>query len=316
MLVLLAACSLWPSAQAFDLQGHRGGRGLLPENTLAAFENALALGVTTLELDIGITADGVAVVHHDAALNPATTRDAQGRWLKERGPLLRALTLSQLQAYDVGRIDPASSYAREFPQQQPRDGQRIPTLAAVLQLVKDRGADSVRFDIETKVFPQWPDATATPEVFVDTLLRTLREAGMQDRVMVQSFDWRTLKLLQQRAPGMPTMYLTLETARANRVRDPAWTAGMLWRDHASTAHMVKAAGGTIWAPNFDSIDAAAVKAGQALGLQVIPWTVNDTADMERLIQWGVDGLISDYPDRLRAALQRTGKPLPAAFPAR
>ncbi len=272
--------------------------------------------MSTLELDVGITADGVAVVHHDAALNPATTRDAQGRWLKERGPLLRSLTLAQLQAYDVGRVDPASSYAREFPDQQSRDGQKIPTLASVLQLVKERGAEGVRFDIETKVFPQWPDATATPEVFVDTLLRALREAGMQDRVMGQSFDWRTLKLLQQRVPGLPTVYLTLESGNTNRVRDPAWTAGMLWRDHASTAHMVKAAGGTVWSPNFESIDAAAVKAGQALGLQVIPWTVNAPADMDRLIQWGVDGIISDYPDRLRTALQRAGKPLPPAFPGR
>jgi glycerophosphoryl diester phosphodiesterase len=298
-------------AQAFDLQAHRGGRGLLPENTLAAFEHALRLGVDTLELDIAITADGIPVISHDPALHPALTRDAQGRWIKEGGPLIRTLTLAQLQAYDVGRMDPSSEYARGFAQQQPRDGQRIPTLAALFALVRERGADKVRFDIETKIFPDRPHATLEPSEFLDILLPVIQQAGMTERVMIQSFDWRSLRLVQQRAPAIETVYLTMEYARANNVRDPLWTAGMLWRDHASTAHMVKASAGTTWAPNFNHIDAAKVKAAQQLGLKVIPWTVNEPADMDRLIGWGVDGLITDYPDRLRAAMQRAGLPLPA-----
>ena len=104
---------------AFDLQAHRGCRGLLPENTLAGFEHALRLGVTTLELDIAITADGVPVISHDPALNPAITRDAKGQWLTERGPLIRSLSLAQVQSYDVGRINPSSRYARDFPNQEP-----------------------------------------------------------------------------------------------------------------------------------------------------------------------------------------------------
>ena len=293
-------------AHAFDLQSHRGARGLLPENTLAAFQRALELGVDTLELDIAITADAIPVISHEPALHPALTRDTQGQWIRAPAPLIRSLTLAQLRQYDVGRLDPSNEYARQFREQQPRDGQRIPTLAELFQLVRDLGADKVKFDIETKVFPDRPDATVAPQEFVDILLKAIQQAGMTHRVMIQSFDWRTLRMIQQREPSIETVYLTMEFARANNVRDSNWTAGMSWRDHASTAHMVKASGGATWSPNFNHVDASKVKLAQQLGLKVIPWTVNEPADMDRLIDWGVDGIISDYPDRLRAAMQRAG----------
>ena len=309
-LMLIVTLLLMPSAWAFDLQGHRGARGLMPENTLAAFEHALRLGVSTLELDIAITADGMPVVSHDAALNPAITRDSSGQWIKGKGPLIHALTLEQLQTFDVGRVDPASSYARSLPDQQAQDGQRVPTLASVFALVRRLGADTVRFDMETKIAPNRPADTPDVAAFVDTVLQAIRAAGVTKRVMIQSFDWRSLRLIQQLEPAIETVYLTTESARSNNVRDSAWTAGMLWRDHASTAHMVKASGGTTWSPNFNQIDAQAVKRAQQLGLKVIPWTVNDPSDMDRLIGWGVDGIISDYPDRLRDAMRRAGLPLP------
>jgi glycerophosphoryl diester phosphodiesterase len=312
--LLLATLPLLASAaQAFDLQAHRGGRGLRPENTLAAFENALAMGVTTLELDIAITADGVPGVSHDPHLNPAFTRDAKGQWLTGAGPLIRTLTLEQVQSYDVGRLNPAHNYGKAFAEQQAQDGQRIPTLAALFRRVKELGADDVQFDIETKVFPNRPADTLPPEDFVKALLAVVREAGMVRRVMVQSFDWRTLKLVQAMEPGMRTVYLTLQSRNTNNVEDPAWTGGMLVRDHASVAHMVKAAGGPIWSPNFNNIDAEAVQRAQQLGLKVLPWTVNESADMRRLIDWGVDGIISDRPDRLREVMRERGMVLPAGI---
>jgi glycerophosphoryl diester phosphodiesterase len=310
ILALAAALGLAAPASAFDLQAHRGGRGLRPENTLAAFENALRLGVTTLELDIAITADGIPVISHEPALVPATARDADGRWLTAPGPLIRTLTLAELQRYDVGRLDPANPYSRPFAGQQAQDGQRIPTLASLFALVKRLGADEVQFDIETKVFPNRPDDTLAPDAFVATLLPVIREAGLTKRVMIQSFDWRTLALVQRQEPAIRTVYLTTQGRSSDNVADPAWTGGLLRRDFASVAHMVKAAGGAVWAPNAANIDADAVKAAQALGLKVIPWTVNQPADLRRLLDWGVDGLITDYPDRLREAMRERGLPLP------
>lgn len=305
LLALLAG-----AAGAFDLQGHRGARGLEPENTLPAFARALDLGVSTLELDVGVTADGVVVVSHDPALNPAITRDASGRWLAGRGPRLSTLGFAQLQAYDVGRIDPETPYARTFAQQQPRDGARIPSLAQVFALAAERGAP-VRFNIETKLSPKQPDATVSVEAMTDAVLQAVDQAGLADRVTIQSFDWRSLQRVQQRAPHIPTAYLT-----SSNVKDPAWTAGLRPEDHGSVPRLVKAAGGATWAPGMGTLSEALVKEAQALGLRVVPWTVNEPADMERLVDWGVDGLITDYPDRLRAVLQRRGMPLPAPAPAR
>ena len=312
LLLCLTAIGLATTARAFDLQGHRGTRGHRPENTMAAFERALEIGVTTLEMDAAITADGVVVISHDPYLNPAITRDASGTFLVGNGPLIRTLTLAELQAYDIGRHDPSSSYGRQFPDQESRDGERLPTLAAVFARVKALGADNVRFDIETKVFPTRPADTLAPEPFVRALLAVIRDAGMTGRVMIQSFDWRTLALVQQLEPGMETVYLTARSRNFDTLDGGTWTAGRLLRDYASAAHMVKAAGGTIWSPNFNNLSSQAeVKTAQELGLKVIPWTVNNPADADRLIGWGVDGLISDYPDRLREVMARRGMALPA-----
>jgi glycerophosphoryl diester phosphodiesterase len=294
----------------FDLQGHRGCRGLLPENTLAAFDHALSIGVNTLEMDVAITSDGVAVLSHDPHLFPDITRDAQGRWLAERGPLIKDLTLAELQRYDVGRTRPGSTNARNFPEQQGLDGERIPTLASVFERVRQRGAHHVQFDIETKIFPMHPGYTRGPAEMVDIMLKVIHEAGMAQRVMIQSFDWRTLQLLRITEPRIRTVYLTVQSNSGDTLADGLWTNGMLLKDHASVAAMVKASGGHVWSPNFNNVTSERVREAQALGLQVIPWTVNQPADMLRLIDMGVDGLISDYPNRLRAAMANRGLPLP------
>lgn len=303
-LVLSTALAL--PALGFDLQGHRGARGLAPENTLPAFERALALGVTTLELDVGLTADGAVVVSHDPALNPAITRDASGQWLPARGPLLRSLALAQLRSYDVGRIRPDSDYGKTFASQQGRDGVRIPTLEEVFALARQQGADAIRYNIETKLDPGRPQDTASPQELVQALLQVVREAGVADRVTVQSFDWRSLKLVQQLAPEIPTACLTIRTLRSDNLRDGTWTAGLLLADHGSVPRLVKAAGCRIWSPNAGALTEALLREAQGLGLQVVPWTVNETGPMEKLVGWGVNGLITDYPDRLQAVLRSRG----------
>ncbi len=302
-------------ASAFDLQGHRGARGLAPENTLAGFERALAIGVDTLELDIALSADGVPVIVHDPFLPPDMTRDASGEWLAAPTPLIHRLTLAELQTYDLGRARAGSATARSFPQQQARDGERLPTLAQLFERVRALGAGQLRFNIETKLNPDRPQDTAAPQEFINAILAVVRQASMERRVTLQSFDWRTLQLAQQQAPAIPTAYLTIKSRNADNTATPAWTAGLQREDHASVPHMVKAAGGAIWSPNHASLDEAAVRQAQQLGLRVIPWTVNEAADMRRLIGWRVDGLITDYPDRARAVMQASGIDLPSPVKA-
>jgi glycerophosphoryl diester phosphodiesterase len=319
-LLLVAAVLQTAIAQAFDLQGHRGARGLAPENTLAGFEVALAVGVQTLELDVGLSRDDVLVVAHDRTLSPDLTRDADGRWLASAGPSLRSLDFAALQVYDVGRIRPGSAYAAAYPAQRPVDGARIPSLDQVFERVAALGAHAVRFNIETKLSPLAPAQTADPGTFARRLVETLRRHKMADRSTVQSFDWRTLREVQRIAPDIATAYLSVQQSGFDTIRaaDPAgspWTAGLRHSEHGSVARMVLAAGGRIWSPNAADLDAGRVAEARALGLKVLPWTVNDPVQMGRLMDWGVDGLITDRPDLLREVMAARGVALPPRVPA-
>lgn len=309
-------------ARAFDLQGHRGARGLLPENSLPAFEKALALGVTTLELDTVMTADGVVVVHHDRRLMPERTRDAAGDWLEEEdaAPLI-GLTEAELAAYDIGHARPGSRVARRYPEQQGLDGVAIPTLAEVLARAEALSGGRIRYNIETKITPLSPDDSAEPAAFAAALVETIRAAGVAGRAAVQSFDWRSLLRVQEIAPEIETVYLTAEQSWLDNLgrgaRQPSpWLGGLAidWSE-VTPAAAVKAAGGAVWSPYYRDLKEQDLREAQALGLRVVVWTVNDPGDMASLIDLGVDGIITDYPDRARRVMEQKEMPLPPAFPA-
>jgi glycerophosphoryl diester phosphodiesterase len=272
--------------RSLGIQGHRGARALFPENTLEGFLAAAALGVEAFELDVGMTADGVVVVSHDPALNPDITRDVSGAWLTRTGPTIHSLTYAELYSYDVGRIRPASRTSFRFPDQAPHDGVRIPTLAAVLTALPN-----VRFTIEVKTDPAHPDATAPPHVLSDAALAIIDAAGAATRVIVESFDWRVQRHVGRVRADLRLAWLT----RAETVRDATlWWDGVT--DVRSVPACVAAEGGPIWAPDHSDLTEAQVHEAHALGLLVLPWTVNRPPDISRLIGWGVDGLISDRPD--------------------
>jgi glycerophosphoryl diester phosphodiesterase len=306
------------AANAFDLQGHRGARGLAPENTLEAFATALKIGVTTLELDLAMTRDGVLVVSHDSLLNPDHTRGPDGNFLLAQGPAIRSLTLDEVKRYDVGRLRPGTAYAATFPQQRGIDGARIPTLAEVFDLVQRKGADHVRFNIETKLTPISGADAPDPETFAAAFAAAVREAGLTARATIQSFDWRTLVVMRRIAPEIERVCLTMDggtgdTLQRGRPGASPWTAGFDIDDvGGSTPRLVSAAGCTVWSPVFREVTPDAMAEAKSLGIKVIPWTVNERADMARLIALGVDGLITDYPDRLRALMAEKDMPLPPA----
>jgi glycerophosphoryl diester phosphodiesterase len=307
------------AAAGLDLQGHRGARGLLPENTLPAFAQALAIGVTTLELDTAVTADGVTVVSHDSTLNPDITRDAGGHWLARDDLAIHDMSFAELQQYDVGRIRPHSAYARRFSGQQAVDGARMPKLADVFALARRAGNDRVRFNIETKISPGHAQRTLPPEAFARALIALVREEKLESRVTIQSFDWRTLQVVQREAPQIATAYLTAQQSWQDNIRagdkSSPWTAGLHVSAYGgSLPRLVKAAGGAVWSPYYGEVTREVVQEAQRLGLKVVVWTVNDPRDIERMIDYGVDGVISDYPDRLRSVAAGRGLPLPAPSP--
>jgi glycerophosphoryl diester phosphodiesterase len=306
-------------AQAFDLQGHRGARGLAPENTLPGFARTLGIGVTTLETDIAVSRDGVLLISHDPALNPDITRGPDGQFLNARGPVIWHTDLAELQRYDVGRLKPGTRYAAQFPEQKPHDGARLPTLEELFALVRKSGDPQLRLALEIKVRPDAPDETMAPEPFARKLVEAVRAAGLAPRTTILSFDWRALQTVQKLAPEIGTVYLTIQQRNfdnigAGQPGASPWTAGFGHGEHGSVPKMIHAAGGRIWSCWFGDLDAAKVKEAQALGLQVLAWTVNTPRDIERMLDLGVDGLVSDRPDLVREAMARRGVPLPKATP--
>ena len=285
------------------LIGHRGAAGLAPENTLAAFRQACEIGVDAVELDVFLTADQKIVVHHDYTLKPEIARTADDKWIKAGSDLaINALTLAQLKQYDVGRLKPNTRYASRYPEQQPVDGQRIPTLREVVSLIKKQCGPATQLWIEIKTSPEKPDLTPSPEVVANAVVNIVRKEKISARVFMLSFDWRVLVHVQKIAPGIPTVYLSLIGTSLNNIKPgqpgiSPWTAGIDIDDYkGSIPQAVKAAGGRYWAQYYKQLTAEDLKVAHKLGIQVFVWTVDSTREMVRLIEMGVDGIITNRPD--------------------
>lgn len=321
----------------FDAQGHRGARGLAPANTLPAFRAALATGVTTLEMDLRLSADGVLMVHHDARLDPRRTRGPDDAWIEPPGPRLSALTAAEIARYDIGRARPGGEVARRFPDQRPADGARVPRLSEALALGERLSGGRVRYSLETKLRPDAPGGTPDPAAFAKAVLGAARVAGVTARTTVQSFDWRTLREVRARDPVPAIAFLTAERSRFDTVErgeagTSPWTAGYdVDAYNASLPAAIHAAAAAfagaepdappppvervIWAPNYRDLRPPQLDEAHRRGLHVVVWTVNDPGDMASLIDLGVDGIVTDYPERLRRVMREKDMELPAAYPA-
>ena len=288
------------AAAGVELHGHRGARGLLPENSIVGFREAIRLGVDCIETDIGMSRDGALVIHHDRALNPDLAR-RDGQWI-DAPVLLRALTAKELAVYDIGHIKPGTKYARKFAAQRPIDDTSIPLLRDLLAMPELASVPKVCLNLEIKTSPLAPDETETPERIATALVALVDKAGFRTRVRIQSFDWRNLIHLRRIAPDIPLGFLTAEEPwldnleRGRRGASP-WLGGAdLDAFDGSVPRLVRHLGGAYWAPYHRRITDADVAAAHAEGLRVMAWTVNDGADMRRLLEAGVDGLITDFPD--------------------
>jgi glycerophosphoryl diester phosphodiesterase len=300
----------------FELSGHRGARGLRPENTLPAFSKALSIGVSTLEMDAAVTRDGVVVISHDPFLDPNITRAPDGKWIEGRRRLIKDMTLEQLQTYDVGRIRPGTDYAKQFSSQVPVDGTRIPTLSAVIELVRTWQPGDVVLSIEPKFDPtDETKPTLDREPLVRAVIEVLREAKFVQRSNIQSFDWALLQIVQRIAPEFVIVYNTTgrpgdDTIGWRAVARSKWTGDFDVNRYKSVVHAIKAAGGKYWSVDSWDLDATQVKTAHELGIRVAVWTVNEPEEMAKFIDMGVDGIITDYPDRLRKVLLEKGITVP------
>lgn len=265
----------------FDKEGHRGCRGLMPENTIPAMKKAIDLGVTTLEMDVVITKDKQVILSHDAYLNHRFSLTPEGRdFTKEDEPryVLYKMDYAEIRKFDVG-----SKGNPGFPRQQ-RIKAYKPLLSEVIDTVEQyaalKSADLPRYNIETKSAEghdgEWQPA---PEEFVDLLVAVLEEKKITSRVVIQSFDKRTLQVLHRKYPDIKTSYLVGE-------------------DKQGLDSNLAVLGFTpfIYSPHYKLVNAQLVQSCKEKGLKLIPWTPNTAEEIAQLKALGVDGIITDYPD--------------------
>jgi glycerophosphoryl diester phosphodiesterase len=330
-----------------EVYAHRGVRSFAPENTLPAYEAALKIGADWVDMDVVLTKDGEVLVSHDPVLNPNLVRDTSGKFLAEKLETLRKasaetqaeytrkytvknLTLGELRRFDVGRLNRESEYSKYFPEQVAMDGTRMPTLSEVIQLVKKIAGNKVGFQIEMKTDPAHPEYSADPGVFAKALYGVLKKEGISERTEIQAFDFRCLYELQRLDKRLKTAYLTSrENERGGPddfySADPAiaglWTGGKLVKDYGgSIPKMVKALGGYAWEPEDFELNEESLRQARELGLKVVVWswpeqqgTAFDSKTVERMIHWGVDGIITDDPGHLNSMLAARGFSTPLRY---
>ena len=322
-----------PQKTQFDLQAHRGGIGMTTEESLPGFAKALRLGVSTLELDTHITKDDKVVVNHDRQISAKKCQDTAPAFPGDPmypyvGKYIKDLTLAEIKTMDCGY-----QQLPGFPEQEQVKGWRMAELKDVLNLVKDYRANQVKLNVETKVEAGAPEQTAPREQFVRRVYEEIHASGIERQVTIQSFDWGALKLMHTFAPTWPLVALTnYDFLQVGRPGASPWLGGIDADDYggdfvraAATVPGVRALSpnygfpqsGKVGDPDFRFYsDRTMVEEAHARGLKVIPWTCDDPATVEALMDMGVDGIITNYPNHVRHIMADRGMPLPRPYEPR
>jgi glycerophosphoryl diester phosphodiesterase len=303
----------------FDLEAHRGGRDVRPENTLYSYAYAIELGATSIECDMQLTKDGQIVMSHNPILNSDITRDENGNYIENNKYDIRLMTVDELKKFDVGVMDPnCGEYYDLHGKTQFTYDAKIPTLEELMQLIQSYGDKNIVLNIETKSYPDPVSAgyknNADPKKFVEVFNNIVKKYDMEDRVVLQSFDWQTLIEMKKLNPNISTSALwqeqpswgrDSESLRRYEKKKSPWLGGLDIKDYQGNP--VKAAhaiGADIISPYYTEISKQDVDEAHSLGMKVVPWTVNNEKDMNMLLDMGVDGIISDKPWRLKQVLEK------------
>jgi glycerophosphoryl diester phosphodiesterase len=322
-----------PQKTHFDLQAHRGGIGMTTEESLQGFAKAMRLGVSTLELDTHVTKDEKVVVNHDRQISAQKCRDtapvnAGDPMYPYVGKYIKDLTLAQIKTMDCGY-----QQLPGFPEQEVVAGFRMVELKDVLELVKSYHANQVTLNIETKVEAGAPEQTAPRELFVRRVYEEIHASGIEDQVTIQSFDWGALREMHRLAPAWPLVALTNnDFLQVGKPGASPWLGGLDADDFGGDFVRVAAAipgvtalspvygfpqDGKISDPAFRFyVDEAMVSEAHARNLKVVPWTCDDPATIEALMDRGIDGIITNYPNRVRQIMADRGMRLPKAYEPR
>jgi len=286
------------------IYGHRGARGDLPENTLESFKYLFDNAINAYETDILISKDLVPVITHDFRLDPSLTKDKEGNWIKDEDIKIFDLTYDEISKFDVGSLNKLTRYGRRFVNQRSLENQKIPKLSELLELSSKNVLQNLLINLEIKSTPDEKNLTPDPKDLVQIVLNEINNSNLKDKIIISSFDWRILREDKKQSPEIPRAYLTFQQEKGMKIKKTIYSKSP-WIDHIPLTivydlpKIIKELGGSAWHPYYKDINKKAVKDAHDNNLPVNVWTVNDEDDMLKMIEYGVDGIMTDYPLRLK-----------------
>ena len=287
------------------IYGHRGARGDLPENTLKSFKYLFENGISAYETDIVLSKDLIPVINHDFRLNPTLTKDSKGNWITNDDIKIYDLTYEQLSKFTIGSINKKSKYGRKFDSQKNLPEQKIPMLSELLELTSKNLSDNLVINLEIKSTPIEKNLTPNPDEMVRLIMNDLNKFELNDKIIFSSFDWRILNEIKVTYPKISRAYLTSEGKGKIYDKSPWLNFMPLYdSDVNELPRLIKTLGGRAWHPKYNDINKAVVRISHEVGLPVNVWTVNEEYDMMRMIDYGVDGIMTDYPVKLKELCER------------
>jgi len=286
------------------IYGHRGARGDLPENTLESFKYLFDNAINAYETDILISKDLIPVITHDFRLDPSLTKDKEGNWIKDENIRIFDLTYDEISKFDVGSLNKLTRYGRRFVNQRSLENQKIPKLSELLELSSKNVLQNLLINLEIKSTPDEKNLTPDPKDLVQIVLNEINNSNLKDKIIISSFDWRILREVKKQSPEIPRAYLTFQQEKGMKIKKTIYSKSP-WIDHIPLTivydlpKIIKELGGSAWHPYYKDINKKAVKDAHDNNLPVNVWTVNDEDDMLKMIEYGVDGIMTDYPLRLK-----------------
>ena len=285
------------------IYGHRGARGVLPENTLESFKYLFENNIYAYETDILISKDFIPVITHDFRLDPSYTKDINDNWIEDENIKIIDLTYDQILQFDVGKLNKLSKYGRKFINQKSLQNQKIPKLSELLKLTSDNIVEDLLINLEIKSTPIEKNLTPEPDEMVKIIIDEVSRSNLEDRIIYSSFDWRVLREIKERDSKIPRAYLT-SGARGKIYDKSPWLDFTPLHNGVELPELIKALGGSAWHPNYKDVNKEIVQISHDKGLPVNVWTVNRESDMLRMIDYGVDGIMTDYPLKLKEICKR------------
>jgi len=286
------------------IYGHRGARGEYPENTIEGFKHTFSLQIKAIEFDVLISKDNVPTIYHNFTLNKDLTKDGNNNWLPTDDIKIYEKTFEEIKTYNVGGIDSNSKYGKTFSKQKTLETARIPSLKDLLELVKSSGKD-IFLNLEIKSSPYKQDLIPNPSEMVKLVLKDINDYSLVDQTLISSFDWRILKEVKKQNSNILRGYLSLQQGQSKTIfEDSLWVDGKFSSlELFELPKVIKSLDGHVWCPFYRDVTKENVQQAHDLGLAVNAWTVNDEEDILRMIDYSIDGIITDYPEKVKKICQ-------------